>query len=98
MSQRRRTIITCTLLVCSYFIAITAGDADKVLGFVGSTASTSICYILPGLFYYKLHQNSPWNRTKIGAVVLFFVGIILVPLLLTLKILEAVGINLSKLK
>jgi amino acid permease len=27
---------------------------DKVLAYVGSTGSTSISFILPGLFYYKI--------------------------------------------
>lgn len=34
-----------------------------VLSFVGSTGSTTISFILPGLFYWKLTRNDPSVRT-----------------------------------
>jgi len=33
---------------------MTISSLDKVLAYVGSTGSTSISFILPGLFYYKI--------------------------------------------
>lgn len=33
---------------------MTVSSLDKVLAYVGSTGSTSISFILPGLFYYKI--------------------------------------------
>lgn len=50
----RFAIITSAILVLSYFTAMTVSSLDKVLAYVGSTGSTSISFILPGLFYYKI--------------------------------------------
>jgi amino acid permease len=33
---------------------MSVSSLDKVLAYVGSTGSTSISFILPGLFYYKI--------------------------------------------
>src|SRR5436305_14103994 len=33
---------------------MTVSSLEKVLAYVGSTGSTSISFILPGLFYYKI--------------------------------------------
>jgi amino acid permease len=41
-------------MTCSYLFAVTVSDLSTVLGLVGATGSTTICYILPGMFYYKL--------------------------------------------
>lgn len=79
--------ITTLLLICSFMLAILVGDVESVLGFVGSTASTSICYILPGLFYWRLKSGERWTRAKFFAVVLFVAGCILVPVTLTVKVL-----------
>lgn len=50
----RFAIITTTIIVLSYTAAMTVSSLDKVLAYVGSTGSTSISFILPGLFYYKI--------------------------------------------
>lgn len=47
-------IITTIILVFSYLIAITVKSLAHVLAFVGSTGSTAISFILPGIFGYKL--------------------------------------------
>lgn len=47
-------IITTMILVFSYLVAITVTSLEHVLAFVGSTGSTSISFILPGLFGYLL--------------------------------------------
>lgn len=46
--------ITITLLVVGYFLAITVKSFAFILAIVGATGSTSISFILPGLFGYKL--------------------------------------------
>ncbi|KAJ3281688.1 hypothetical protein HK104_011323 [Borealophlyctis nickersoniae] len=48
MPTKKWILITCGIIVTSY------GTAILVLSLVGATGSTTICYILPGLFYYKL--------------------------------------------
>ncbi|CAM9024623.1 unnamed protein product [Wickerhamomyces anomalus] len=47
-------IITSIILILSYLIAISVTSLAHVLAFVGSTGSTSISFILPGIFGYKL--------------------------------------------
>lgn len=47
-------MITTGILIASYLLAITVTSLEHVLAFVGSTGSTSISFILPGLFGYLL--------------------------------------------
>lgn len=54
MSDLRFSIITTTILILSYIVAMTVSSLEAVLAYVGSTGSTSISFILPGLFYYKI--------------------------------------------
>src|SRR5438045_3214491 len=54
ISETRFAAITTVIIVLSYFVAMTVSSLDKVLAYVGSTGSTSISFILPGLFYYKI--------------------------------------------
>jgi amino acid permease len=70
-------LITAGIVTGSYIIALSVQSLDKVLAIVGATGSTTICYILPGLFYYRLYQHQPWNRTKLGAVGLVALGFII---------------------
>jgi amino acid permease len=54
IGELRFAIITTGIIVLSYTAALTVSSLDKVLAYVGSTGSTSISFILPGLFYYKI--------------------------------------------
>lgn len=49
--------ITISLMFFAYLFAMTVSDLTVVLGLVGATGSTTVCYILPGLFYFKLAQS-----------------------------------------
>ncbi|KAJ5919942.1 Vacuolar amino acid transporter 5 [Penicillium verhagenii] len=63
MSDLRFSIITTTILILSYLVAMTVSSLEAVLAYVGSTGSTSISFILPGLFYYKISApDSPARR------------------------------------
>ncbi|QIW95566.1 hypothetical protein AMS68_001084 [Peltaster fructicola] len=63
MSELRFAIITTVIIILSYIVAMTVNSLDKVLAFVGSTGSTSISFILPGLFYYKISSpDSPHHQ------------------------------------
>ena len=45
---------------------MTVSSLEAVLAYVGSTGSTSISFILPGLFYYKISSpDSPLNQKLI---------------------------------
>ena len=44
---------------------MTVSSIDKVLAYVGSTGSTSISFILPGLFYYKISDPESSHHQKL---------------------------------
>lgn len=54
LSETRFAAITTAIIVLSYIVAMTVSSLEAVLAYVGSTGSTSISFILPGLFYYKI--------------------------------------------
>ncbi|KAL2022949.1 hypothetical protein VTK56DRAFT_4164 [Thermocarpiscus australiensis] len=54
MSELRFALITSAILILSYITALNVSSLDRVLAYVGSTGSTAISFILPGLFYYKI--------------------------------------------
>lgn len=63
MGETRFAAITTGIIVLSYICAMTVSSLEKVLAYVGSTGSTSISFILPGLFYYKISSpDSPHHQ------------------------------------
>ncbi|CAK7228593.1 hypothetical protein SBRCBS47491_006957 [Sporothrix bragantina] len=54
MSDMRFALLTTVIIAGSYATALSVSSLDRVLAYVGSTGSTSISFILPGLFYYKI--------------------------------------------
>ncbi|CAG8574479.1 16031_t:CDS:2 [Acaulospora morrowiae] len=82
----RYILLTSGILIGSYIIAMLVSELDIVLAFVGSTGSTSVSFILPGLFYYKLNENSPWDTRKILSVCLATYGIFVMTICLTSNI------------
>ncbi|KAK2074985.1 hypothetical protein P8C59_009150 [Phyllachora maydis] len=54
LSEQRFAVLTSVILMCSYATALEVSSLDRVLAYVGSTGSTTISFILPGLFYYKI--------------------------------------------
>lgn len=47
-------VLTTVILVLSYLLAMAVTSLEKMLAFVGATGSTSISFILPGIFAYAL--------------------------------------------
>ncbi|CAG8484238.1 12582_t:CDS:2, partial [Ambispora gerdemannii] len=66
-SNQRYIIITTAILFSSYLLAMLVSKLDLVLAFVGSTGSTTISFILPGIFYYKIHKEDAWTKKKVLA-------------------------------
>nr|POF22060.1 vacuolar amino acid transporter 6 [Quercus suber] len=64
MEELRFAIITTCIIVLSYIVAMTVSSLDKVLAYVGSTGSTSISFILPGLFYYKISSPDSLHHQR----------------------------------
>jgi len=66
MGETRFAAITTVIIILSYIVAMTVSSLEKVLAYVGSTGSTSISFILPGLFYYKISTpDSPHHQRLI---------------------------------
>jgi hypothetical protein len=66
ISEMRFAIITTVILILSYATALTVSSLDRVLAYVGSTGSTSISFILPGLFYYKISDPEGVHHQRLA--------------------------------
>lgn len=64
MSNTRFAAITTTITVLGYITAVSVSSLETVLAYVGSTGSTSISFILPGLFYYKMSSPGYSHHQK----------------------------------
>jgi hypothetical protein len=65
MSDLRFALLTSALLSLSYFTALKVSSLDRVLAYVGSTGSTTISFILPGLFYYKISDPESVHHQRL---------------------------------
>ncbi|KAH9919948.1 transmembrane amino acid transporter protein-domain-containing protein [Amylocystis lapponica] len=57
MSPLKHTLLTVAIVASGFSIAYFVDDLQMVLSFVGSTGSTTISFILPGLFFWKLSRT-----------------------------------------
>ncbi|ODV87873.1 hypothetical protein CANARDRAFT_192817 [[Candida] arabinofermentans NRRL YB-2248] len=82
LTNKKLIIITTIIVVLSYVVSLTITSLEHVLAFVGSTGSTSISFILPGFFAFKLisSNNEPLSRKdkliKWGALLLIIWGFV----------------------
>ena len=65
MSDISFAIVTTILIVLSFVVAMTVTSLEKVLAYVGSTGSTTISFILPGLFYYKISDPDSAHHQRL---------------------------------
>ncbi|KAF6821112.1 transmembrane amino acid transporter [Colletotrichum plurivorum] len=65
MSDIRFALLTCAILILSYITALSVHSLERVLAYVGSTGSTSISFILPGLFYYKISDPDSEHQQRL---------------------------------
>ena len=65
IGEVRFAAITTGIIVLSYIVAMTVSSLEKVLAYVGSTGSTSISFILPGLFYYKISSPDSQHHQRL---------------------------------
>lgn len=66
MSELRFALLTTFIIVLSYITALTVSQLDRVLAYVGATGSTSISFILPGLFYYKISDPDSIHHQRLA--------------------------------
>eukprot|EP01065_Artemidia_motanka_P033540 TRINITY_DN40527_c0_g1_i1.p1 TRINITY_DN40527_c0_g1~~TRINITY_DN40527_c0_g1_i1.p1 ORF type:complete len:534 (+),score=116.77 TRINITY_DN40527_c0_g1_i1:68-1669(+) len=86
--RKRQWYYLCSLFICgaAFFVAWMLDDLGVVFGIVGGTGSTTLCYILPGGLYlrseYLLAKRDglprPWDARRVGAAIVFAIGIIMV--------------------
>ncbi|KAH7913827.1 transmembrane amino acid transporter protein-domain-containing protein [Hygrophoropsis aurantiaca] len=57
MSLFKHTFLTTAIIVPGFIVAYFIDDLQMVLSFVGSTGSTTISFILPGFFFWKLSRD-----------------------------------------
>ncbi|KAJ2718034.1 hypothetical protein GGI07_005898 [Coemansia sp. Benny D115] len=91
MSPAKHIGITVGLMLLSYLVAMSVTSLDLVLSFVGSTGSTCISFILPGIFYYKMHKNTRWTRMKIISVLLVLYGVFVLVFCLSANIMRVIN-------
>ncbi len=65
IGELRFAVITTVIITLGYTAAMTISSLDKVLAYVGSTGSTSISFILPGLFYYKISSPESIHHQRL---------------------------------
>lgn len=66
ISELRFAVLTTMIIVLSYITALTVSQLDRVLAYVGATGSTSISFILPGLFYYKISDPDSIHHQRLA--------------------------------
>jgi len=86
-------LMTCSILLLTFIIAINVSRLDLVLGFVGSTGSTTISFILPSIFFIAIFRKeaSGRDRTLVGmAIALLVYGILVFVVCLSLNVRELI--------
>ncbi|KAI8059414.1 transmembrane amino acid transporter protein-domain-containing protein [Gilbertella persicaria] len=86
ISNKRYWIMTSCIVISTYLVAISISQLDLVLSFVGSTGSTTISFILPGLFYFKMHSEDGYHWKRMVALFLVFYGFLVMSICLTFNI------------
>ncbi|XP_041256452.1 probable sodium-coupled neutral amino acid transporter 6 isoform X1 [Onychostruthus taczanowskii] len=68
-------LVTLTLNAVVVLFAMYVPDIKNVFGVVGSTTSTCLLFVYPGLFYLKLNREDFISPQKLGACALVIFGI-----------------------
>ncbi|KAG8449370.1 hypothetical protein GDO86_016137 [Hymenochirus boettgeri] len=71
----RHIFVTVALNVIIVLLAIYVPDIRNVFGVVGSTTSTCLLFVYPGLFYVKISREDYLSPQKLGACGLLVLGI-----------------------
>lgn len=69
-------MITLAVNIIIVLLAIYVPDIRNVFGIVGSSTSTCLIFVFPGLFYLKMSREDFLSRKKLGAFVLLIFGIL----------------------
>jgi len=74
MSKLKHSLLTAAIVFSGFVIAFVVDDLQIVLSFVGATGSTTLSFILPGLFFWELTRrdttvSKTLNRAAFGLMV-----------------------------
>lgn len=69
-------LITLALNIIIVLLAIYVPDIRNVFGVIGSSTSTCLIFVFPGLFYLRLSREDFLSWKKLGAFVLLIFGIL----------------------
>ncbi|KAL8168788.1 UNVERIFIED_CONTAM: hypothetical protein K2H54_017073 [Gekko kuhli] len=72
----RHILVTLALNTAIVLIAMYVPDIKHLFGVVGSTTSTCLLFVYPGLFYLKLSTEDFVSRQKLGAFLLLVFGLL----------------------
>ncbi|WVR03398.1 hypothetical protein IAU60_000389 [Kwoniella sp. DSM 27419] len=89
MGRIEFVVTTTAILLSGFLIAYNVHELEIVLGFVGSTGSTIISFILPGVFYFRLFRDEP-GQLKFWALALSIYGLVVMVGCLSFNILNLV--------
>ncbi|WWD06078.1 hypothetical protein V865_004163 [Kwoniella europaea PYCC6329] len=89
MSKIEFIAITSVILVAGFLIAYNVHELEIILGFVGSTGSTIITFILPGFFYFRLFREEK-GVMKWWALALGIYGFAVMAFCLTFNVLNLI--------
>jgi len=88
MTPLKHAVLTSAVVAGGFSVAYFVDNLEMVLSFVGATGSTTISFILPGLFYWKLTKDDP-NKNKLlnlGALGLACYGFLILVFCLSFNI------------
>ena len=77
--------LTYSIWICSFIVSMIISDLGVVLALVGATGSTTISYILPGLFFYRSFEQHPEDRRRKIALAMAVIGCVLIPFAVTIQ-------------
>lgn len=91
--------MTSVILCLSFLLALSVDDLGMVLGVVGATGSTAICYILPAIFFLKLSwrledsSGLEWYHRNIGIIrrlasMMLLLGAIIMPVCVSFQFVD----------
>ncbi|WWC85539.1 uncharacterized protein L201_000403 [Kwoniella dendrophila CBS 6074] len=89
MSKLEFIVLTTAIVFPGFLIAYNVHELEIILGFVGSTGSTIITFILPGFFYFRLFREET-GTTKWWALALGIYGFAVMAFCLTFNVLNLV--------
>ena len=82
---------TIGIIILTYIVAFSVKSLGVVFSVVGATGSTTICYILPGFFYFKIFEHQGWTVRRVLALMMGVGGFLFMCTALTFIILSASG-------